>query len=45
MDLVLEGHVARFVKNLVVEELDLREILKSYQEEREYRIRRPAQAK
>ena len=31
-----EGHVARFVKNLVVEELDLGEILKSYQEERGY---------
>ena len=31
-----EGHVARFVKNLVVEELDLGEILKSYQGERGY---------
>ena len=31
-----EGHVARFVKNLVVEELYLGEILKSYQEERGY---------
>ena len=45
MDLVLEEHVERFVKNLVVEELDLGEILKSYKEEREYRIRRPTQAK
>ena len=33
------------MKNLVVEELDLGEILKSYKEEREYRIRRPTQAK
>ena len=31
-----EGHVARFVKSLVVEELDLGEILKSYQEEPGY---------
>ena len=36
MDLAPEGYVARFVKNLAVEELDLGEILKSYQEERGY---------
>ena len=29
-----EGHVARFVRNLVVEELDFGEVLKGYQEER-----------
>ena len=34
MDLPSEGRVARIVKNLVVEELVLGEILKSYQEER-----------
>ena len=35
-DLVPEGHVAHFVRNLVVEELDLRAILDSYREERGY---------
>ena len=36
MDRVPEGHVAGFVKNRVVEELDFDEILKSDQEERGY---------
>ena len=36
MDLVPEGHVAHFVRNLVLEELDLDEIYASYTEERGY---------
>ena len=42
MDLVPEGHVSRFVKNLVVEELDLSEIVKQYEEERGYPPYHPA---
>ncbi len=41
-DLVPEGHVSRFVKNLVVEELDLSEIVKQYEEERGYPPYHPA---
>ena len=36
MDLAPGAHVARFLKNRVVEELNLGEILKRYQEERGY---------
>ncbi len=35
-DWVPEGHLAHFVRNLVMEELDLRAILSCYQEERGY---------
>ena len=36
MDLVPEGHLAHFIRNVVSEELDLSEILESYSEERGY---------
>ena len=42
MDLIPEGHVSRFVKNLVVEELDLGEIMNSYQKDRGYPPYHPA---
>lgn len=41
-DLVPEGPVAHFVRNMVVEELDLSEIENSYQEERGYPPYNPA---
>lgn len=36
MDLIPEGHLAHFVRNVVSEQLDLHEILDSYKEERGY---------
>jgi transposase len=36
LDMVPEGHLAHFVRNVVSEQLDLSEILKSYDEERGY---------
>ena len=42
MDLVPEGHVAHFVRNWVLEELDLSEIYASYTEERGYPPYHPA---
>jgi transposase len=36
MDLVAEGHLAHFIRNVVSEQLDLSEILDSYAEERGY---------
>lgn len=42
MDLVPEGHVVHFVRNLVMEELDLSAILDSYKEERGYPPYHPA---
>jgi transposase len=42
LDLVPEGHVAHFVRNLMLEELDLGEIYASYSEERGYPPYHPA---
>jgi len=36
LDLVAKGHLAHFIRNVVSEQLDLSEILDSYQEERGY---------
>jgi len=36
MDLVPDGHLAHFIRNVVSEQLDLSEILESYAEERGY---------